>query len=64
MEPEEQDRSFDVVRGKNINLGSVKSIIFTKLESSMSQRRAYIVYKVDTGANGNLMLLKMFKSLK
>ena len=37
-ELDEQDRSFDAVNIKCISLDSVKSIIFTKLESSISQR--------------------------
>ena len=36
-EPDEQDRSFDAARAKYINLNSVKSVIFTKLESSTNQ---------------------------
>ena len=50
-------QSFDAVRVKYINLDSVKSDIFTKLESSMTQRWTHIVHKVDTGADGNLMPL-------
>ena len=37
-EPSDQDRSYDAVRVKYINLDSLKSMIFTKLESSTSQR--------------------------
>ena len=47
-EPDEQDRSFDAVRVKYINLDSTKCIIFTKLESSMSQRQTCLVYKINT----------------
>ena len=46
---EEQDRSLNVVRVKYINLGSVKGVIFTKLESSTSQRQTHIIYKVESG---------------
>ena len=59
-EPGEQDRNFDVVRVKYINIHSIKFIIFTKLGSSASQIWTLIVYKVDTEANGNLMPLKIF----
>ena len=58
-----QDRSFDAVQIKYTNLDRVKSIIFTKLESSTSQRQSHIVNNVDTGANGNLIPLMLFKSL-
>ena len=51
----EQDRSIDAVRVKYINLDTIMSIIFTKLESS--KRQTHKVYKVDTGADGNLMPL-------
>ena len=54
-EPDEQDRRFDVVWVKYFNLDSIKSVIFTTLESSMSQRQTCIVYKIDIGADGNLM---------
>ena len=37
-EPDEQDSSFDVVRINYINLYSIRCVIFTKLESSTSQR--------------------------
>ena len=61
VEPEEQERSFDAV--KCINFDSVKSIKCNKLESSTSPGHTHTVYKVDTGANGNLMSLKHFKTL-
>ena len=38
--------NFDAV--KHINLDSIKSVIFTKLESSKSQR-SHITYKIDSG---------------
>ena len=37
-EQDEQDRRFDVVVAKHIYLDSVKSIIFTILESGTNQR--------------------------
>ena len=55
--------SFYVVRVKYINLDSVKSLIFTKLESSMSQIQTCKVYRIGIGADSNLMPLKIFKSL-
>ena len=48
----EQDRSFDAVRVKYINLDSMKSVIFTKLEPSTSQRRTQITYKIDSQTDG------------
>ena len=38
VKSEDQDRSFDVVKVKYINLDSIRSVIFTKLESSISHR--------------------------
>ena len=58
----EQDRSFDVVRVKYIDLYNVKSVVFFKLESSMSQTNPQSI-KFDMGANGNLMSLNSFKTL-
>ena len=47
MEEEGQERHFDAVRVKYIYLDSVKSVIFTKLESNMSKRRTQITNKID-----------------
>ena len=60
-EQENQDRYFDVVRVKYINLDNVKSLIFTKLIYNTSQICTHIVYKVNTGAGGNLKPFKIFK---
>ena len=38
-------------------------LIFTKLESSTSQKRANIAYKIDTGSYRNLMLFRVFRML-
>ena len=62
VELEEQDRKFDAVRVKYLNIDTIKSITFTKLESSTSQRQTCIVYIADTGADGNSMPLKMFQN--
>ena len=62
-ELDEQDRSFDVVRVKYINLSSINSIILTMFKSSMGQKQTQIVYKIKTGANGNVMPFKIFKNL-
>ena len=45
--PEGQERSFDVLRVNYINLDSIKSIIFTVLESGMSQRKTHIKVVLD-----------------
>ena len=58
MGKEGQDRSFNGV--KYIYLDNVKSVIFPKLESSMSQRRTQITQN-NSGADGNLI---QFKTLK
>ena len=60
VKPEEQNRIFDVVRVKHINLHNIKSAIITKLECSTSQ--THTVYKIDTGPSGNLMPLRFFKN--
>ena len=57
------DRSFAMSRVKYINLGSKKSMIFSKLESTTGQRQIHVVYRAGTGANGNLMPLNIFKTL-
>ena len=41
--PHEEDRSFDAVRVKYINLNGIKSAIFTKPESITYQRQTHIV---------------------
>ena len=37
--------------------------MFTKLGFSLSQKRTKIVYKIDTGSDGNLMLSIIFRIL-
>ena len=64
VEPEEQDRSFDVVRVKYIDLDSIKSIIFTDLEFSTDQRQTHVVYNADTVPNGKLMPLNISRCPK
>ena len=36
-----------------------KDVIFTKLELNASQKSAHITYEIDTGADGNLMPIKV-----
>ena len=60
---EDQDWSSDMVRAKYINLDSIKSVLFTKLECTTSQRKTRITYKIDSGNCGNLMLFTIFKNL-
>ena len=54
---------FETVRIKYINLNSIKSVLFTKAESSTSQKGTKITPKVDSGADGILMPFKISKSL-
>ena len=51
-EQDKQDRIFGAVMVRYINLYSVKTKIFAKLESGTSQRQTCIVYKVNTETNG------------
>ena len=64
MKKEKQDRCFDVVGIKYINLDNVKSIIFTKLEPGTNQRRTQVIHKIDSGVNANLIPFKIFESLQ
>ena len=59
--PEEHSQSFDVAMVKYINPNSITLVLFTKLESSKSQRWTKITYKIDSGADGNFMPFKTFK---
>ena len=61
--PEDKDHSFDVVRVKYINLDSIKPVLFTKLESSTSQRLTKMTHKIDSRKDSNLMPFKKFKGL-
>ena len=55
MNQYQQDKSFDLVELKYLNFDNVKSVIFTKLEFNISQRRACMTNKIDSGTTGNLM---------
>ena len=63
VEQKQHDGSFDLVQKKYLNLYNVKSVIFTKLELSTSRKRAQIAYNIDTGSDGNLMTVKVFRIL-
>ena len=63
QEWEQNDRSFDSVNIKYHNFDNVKSVIFTKLESSTSQKRVHIKCKIDIRSNGNLVPFKIFRIL-
>ena len=43
-----QDRSFDSIKLKYLNFDSIKYVMFTKLESSTSQKRTCMTYKIDS----------------
>ena len=60
---EESNKNFDSVSMKSLIFHIVKSVKFPKLESSASQGRAKIAYKIDTGSDGNLIPLWDFKIL-
>ena len=46
-QPMKQDyRSFDSLKIKYMNFDNVQSVMFTKLESSISQRRVCIIYTI------------------
>ena len=62
-ETEISTKDFDIVRSKVFNFSSVKSIIFAKHKARSSQIVEICKCKIDTGCNGNLMLIKMFKTL-
>ena len=63
MTEEQQDKSFNSVKIKYLNFDNVKFVIFTKLELNTSQSRGCIAYKIDSGADGNLMLVITLKIL-
>ena len=56
-------RNFDLVNIRYLNFESVRSVIFTKLESSTSQQRNQITYKINTESDGNLIPFRVFKTL-
>ena len=61
-EQKKHDRSFDSVKIKYFKFDNFKSIIFTELESTTSQKGVYITYKIDSGSDGNLMPFKIFRT--
>ena len=63
MEGESNDKSLDSINIRHLNFNNVKSVIFTKLESSTSKKRAQVMCKIDMGSDGNVMLFKLFKIL-
>ena len=61
IKQDQQDRGFVALMIKYLNIDSIKSVIFTKLESSTSPRRACITYKIESEADDNLMPFKYSK---
>ena len=52
---EEHDWSFDAVRIKYINLDNIKSVLFTELQSSTSQRQTKTTYRMNSGMDSSLI---------
>ena len=48
---------------KFLTFNSIKSVIFATLESSTSQKRTKVVYRMDAGSDGNLMPFRVFRIL-
>ena len=59
----DQDLSFDTVRVEYINLNSIKSILFTKLESSTSKRPSKMTYNITSWANSNCIQFNIVKCI-
>ena len=55
-----QHKEFDMVRSKIFNLYSVSNC---KAKTKGSQRTDTYKYKIDTGSDGNLMPVRMYKTL-
>ena len=54
---------FDMVGSKVINFHSIGSVLIAKLKTKSSQKTKMCEYKLDTRSHGNLMTIKMYKSL-
>ena len=52
-----------LTQSESLTFNSIKLVIFTSLDSSTSQKRTKIVYKIDTGCNESLMLFRVFRIL-
>ena len=59
----DSNKRFNSVSMKSLTFHSIKSVIFTKLELSTSQKGAKIVCRIDTGCDGNLMAFRVFRML-
>ena len=60
---EESNKSFYSISMKYLTFHYMKSVIFTTLELSISFKMSKIVYKIDTGSDGNLMPFQILKIL-
>ena len=59
----ESNRNFDSVSMKSLTFHRMKSVIFTKVESGASQKRAKIACKIDIDSDGDLMPFRVFRIL-
>ena len=62
-EQEQYDKNFDLVNIKYLKFDNVKSVIFTKLESSTSQKQVHLAYMIDSGSNSNLKPFKICRTV-
>ena len=60
-EHDNSGRNIDLVNIRYLYFDDTKSVIYNKLESSTSQKRACITYKIDTGRDCNLMPVRVYK---
>ena len=58
VEWENNNRSFNLVNIRYLNFDNINLVIFTKLESSISQKRVHMTYNIDSGSKSNLIILK------
>ena len=61
VKQEQYNNSFDSVNIKYLMFDNMKSVIFT--ESTTSQKRASIIYKIDSRSDGNRMQFIFFRTL-
>ena len=63
MEPESQGEDTEIVSINSLYINKNQSSIMAKLEMQMAKTALEIPYKIDTGSEGNIMLLYIFRKL-
>ena len=63
MKPESQEEDTEIVSINSVYINKNQSSIMAKLQTQAGKASLEVPYKIDTGSEGNIMLLYIFRKL-